>query len=52
MSLLNRFNFVFGGFSWLELAVSLDLSRTRLNIETNSILKPSKVGFILIGPKS
>ena len=26
--------------------------RTRLNIETYSLLKPTKVGFIFIGPNS
>ena len=28
------------------------LMRTRVNIETYSPLKPTKVGFIVIGPKS
>ena len=52
MGLLNRFDIVFGGFSWFELADSRDLIKIRLNNETNSpqCTKPTKVGFIFIGP--
>ena len=43
------FSIVFGGFSWLELADSRDFIIIRLNIETNSPLKPTKGCFIFIG---
>ena len=45
----NRFNILFGGFS---LAHSGVWCWTRLNIESYSLLKPTKVGFIFIGPNT
>ena len=50
LCLFLKFKIVFGEFSWLELADSRELIRKRLNIESNSLLKPTKVGFIFIGP--
>ena len=49
--LKKRFNILFGGFSWKEWAHSWDFMRARLNIEHYSPIKPTKVGFIFIGPK-
>ena len=54
LGLLNRFNIVFDKFSLLELVIVdlRNLIRIRLNIETNSPLNQTKVGFIFIGLNS
>ena len=48
----NRFNILFGWFSWYRNWRIPDFLRTRLNIEPYSSLKPTKVGFIFIWPNS
>ena len=47
----NRFNILFGIFI-VGIGAFRVLMRTRLNIEPYSPLKPTKVGFIFIGPNS
>ena len=52
MNRKNRFNIIFDGFSWVGIGAFWVFMRTRLNIEPYSPLKPTKVGFIFIGPNS
>ena len=48
-SLLILFDVVISGFLWLKLRIP-DFDKKKINIQINSPLKPTKIGFIFKGP--